>query len=562
MHLKLNRLLDVTTIDLEDARRRRLLNILIASMGILSLTVIVTTVVVQALHWVASTEAFFQIYVVGSCVFLACIAIYAVNRYISGTVASVAFLALWLIVLPLIDLPDEVVSGRALFAFTIPIIISSVLLKPRAAFILAGLSGLEIIALALFIHVVPNFPALLGFLLIALISWLSARSLETALHAVVTVNRELDQHVIERTMALSEALVRERAEASRSKAILEGIADGVVVFDRGGNIMMANPAIELFPGVASWPLGQSLKDWLLQSPLDQPDRDSIQELMTNQLYQDGYCKVQWGPKTLAVSVAPVRTSGGELIGRVAVFHDFTREAELDRLKNDFLAMVSHELRTPLNSVLGYSDMLREGIYGKLVDRQINIVERIIANTHKLLSIVNDLLDQAQIEAGRLSFRNRPFRPTDLLDYMQGVMGGILQSKNLELVTEISPELPKTLYGDPQRLNQVLMNLVNNAVKFTEVGQIKVRLSLADQDHWSMEVSDTGIGIPSEAQQFIFDPFRQVDADVTNRPGGIGLGLSIVKRLVELMQGEICVKSQEGGGSTFTVILPLEISDME
>jgi signal transduction histidine kinase len=138
-----------------------------------------------------------------------------------------------------------------------------------------------------------------------------------------------------------------------------------------------------------------------------------------------------------------------------------------------------------------------------------------------------------------------------------MMERIVEAKKLKLIVNTSDDLPGLLYGDPQRLNQVLANLINNGVKFTEQGSIQVRLSLADEEHWAMEVSDTGVGIPAEARQLIFDPFRQAEKDVTRRPGGIGLGLSIVKRLVTLMQGEICLKSQVGVGSTFTVILPLK-----
>jgi signal transduction histidine kinase len=136
------------------------------------------------------------------------------------------------------------------------------------------------------------------------------------------------------------------------------------------------------------------------------------------------------------------------------------------------------------------------------------------------------------------------------------MEGIGQAKKLKLGMKVAPDLPPWLYGDPQRLNQVLVNLVNNAVKFTDEGEVRVSLYRCDHDHWAMEVSDTGAGIPQEAQGMIFEPFRQVDTEVTRRLGGIGLGLSIVRRLINLMQGEITVKSEVGHGSVFTVVLPL------
>jgi signal transduction histidine kinase len=180
----------------------------------------------------------------------------------------------------------------------------------------------------------------------------------------------------------------------------------------------------------------------------------------------------------------------------------------------------------------------------------------MANTNKLLAIVNDLLDQAQIEAGRVTFNQRLFRPAELTDYVNGVMESIVQAKKLKLVMKTAGDLPAWLYGDPHRLNQVLVNLVNNAVKFTDDGQVQVNLYRADAQHWGLAVSDTGTGIPTDSLKTIFEPFRQVDTAVTRRPGGIGLGLSIVKRLVNLMDGEISVQSELGRGSVFTVVLPL------
>jgi PAS domain S-box-containing protein len=391
-----------------------------------------------------------------------------------------------------------------------------------------------------------------------LIAWLSARSLENALKELLLVNEELDKRVSERTQALSNALGLAQAESGRSQAILQGIADGVVVFDNNDTAIMTNPAIETLVGRdTNTILSSSLQHWLAHSDLDAHARQGVETLFSGAPVLNGNNKVQWGKKTLVISVAPVRIASGETIGRVAVFHDFTREAEVDRMKSDFVAMVSHELRTPLNSILGYADMLREGVYGRLESRQVGIVERVMANTNKLLALVNDLLDQAQIDAGRLSFHNRHFQPSELMDNIRAVMESIVQSKDLKLIINASDDFPELLFGDPQRINQVLVNLVSNAVKFTEQGSIQVRLLLVDPEHWAMEVSDTGVGIPADAQKFVFEPFRQVEKEVTRRPGGIGLGLSIVKRLVDLMHGEIYLFSQVGVGSTFTVILPMQ-----
>lgn len=564
MWRKYTRLLEVPTTDPDDARRRKLLNIILAGAGFASLTMVILTAIVGLLHLIGSPSEFLPIYITGGAIFALSVAVYAVNRYISGRLASVLFLVMLSLALAFSDVPREVAAGRSLFVFVIPIVMSSVLLRPYMTFLFALIGSLEISILAVSIGDIPNLPAIVGYFLIALVSWLSARSLENALKELLQINKELDKRVIDRTQALSAALALAHAEAGRSQAILQGIADGVVVFDNSDKAIMVNPSIEpLVMRPSNEILGMNLQQWLSQSDLVQRERETVlRSFLDPSGSQDGKNKIQWGKKTLVISVAPVRIASGETIGKVAVFHDFTREAEVDRMKSDFVAMVSHELRTPLNSILGYADMLREGVYGKLEVRQVGIVERVMANTNKLLTIVNDLLDQAQIEAGRLSFHNRHFQPSELVDNVRAVMESLVQSKNLKLVLSISDEMPGLLYGDPQRLNQVLVNLTNNAVKFTEQGNIQVRLYMVDQEHWAMEVSDTGTGIPADAQRYIFEPFRQVEMDVTRRPGGIGLGLTIVKRLVSMMQGEICLNSQVGVGSTFTVILPLKVIQKE
>ncbi len=557
----LNKLFEVDTMDALDAQRRKLLNILLVGVGLLSILIILLTIAADILASASTPQESFPIFVIGTGLFLASIGLFLLNRYGSGWLASMLFLLLWTLVLPFSDTPLEVAAGRTLFAFAIPIVMASVLLRPIWAFLFAGLSSVEIIVLATLIPKFPNIPAILGFFLIALVSWLSARSLEMAVNQLVLVNKELDQRVIERTQALAESLARERAEAGRNQAILQDIADGVIVVDNSGRVIVANAAMAVLVGrPVENMLGIAVEEFLANGDLSASDLETLKILFHNPALVMEKPKIQWSQKTLAITVAPVRTTSGELIGQVAVFHDFTREAEIDRMKSNFVAMVSHELRTPLNSILGYADMLHEGVYGRLEERQAGVIQRIMANTNKLLVIVNDLLDQAQIEAGRLSLRNRYFHPVELLEHVRQVMDSIAREKKVALVTDCAEDLPDLLYGDPHRLNQILVNLVNNAIKFTDEGQVDVRLRRVDHSHWAIEIKDTGIGIPKDVQSAIFEPFRQVDIDVTRRPGGIGLGLSIVKRMVNLMQGEISLESQVGWGSKFTVILPIMDTD--
>ena len=248
------------------------------------------------------------------------------------------------------------------------------------------------------------------------------------------------------------------------------------------------------------------------------------------------------------------------MGTVTVFRDFTREAELEKLKSTFVAIVSHELRTPLNAILGYAEMYKEQVYGPMNEKQINMANRIMSNTQRLLGLINDLLNQAQMEAGKLTIKIAPFKPSDLLDNLHSVMDKSASEKGLRLTSEIYSNLPPVLSGDLERLNQILVNLVNNAIKFTEQGAIHVKLFSPDENKWGMEVSDTGAGIPETELPYIFDTFRQVEGTATRVHGGFGLGLSIVKQLVTLMNGEIKVFSNLKQGTTFIVTLPLAVPE--
>jgi signal transduction histidine kinase len=225
-----------------------------------------------------------------------------------------------------------------------------------------------------------------------------------------------------------------------------------------------------------------------------------------------------------------------------------------------VAIVSHELRTPLNAILGYAEMFKEAVYGPMNEKQINMADRIMTNTQRLLGLINDLLNQAQMEAGKLTIKMAPFRPAALMENLHAVMDKAASDRGLSLTTEIDSSLPDFLDGDVERLHQILVNLVNNSIKFTEEGSVHIRLFYPMPNRWGIEVSDTGVGIPEADQPFVFDTFRQVEGTATRVHGGFGLGLSIVKQLVNLMDGEIKVRSKPGEGTTFIVTLPLAVPE--
>jgi signal transduction histidine kinase len=552
-------LLNVPTTDPDDARRRRLLNILLmgvlvaALMGLLS--IIVFTIGNRNVNLDSETQILLGGIVV---VTLGIFGIYQVNRRVSGRMASLLFLLMLLILFPFMDTPSQVVEGRSLFLFTIPITIASLILLPQASFLFALLSGVIITWISVANNIFPNIPAITGLFLLALVSWLSARSLEQTLAELRNINVNLDHLVNERTQALAESLERERIEAGRSQAILNSIADGVIVFDRNWNATLANPAVN---GMLDVPLeliiDKNFRD-LIEHPRLQPkSRGLLHAMMEHDTQPIGF-RIEWGGKTLSVSAAQVYNRS-ENMGMVTVFRDFTREAEVERLKSTFVAIVSHELRTPLNAILGYAEMFKEAVYGPMNEKQINMAERIMKNTQRLLGLINDLLNQAQMEAGKLAIKMAPFRPGELLDSLHSVMDKAAADKGLRLTSEID-NLPEILTGDAERLQQILVNLVNNAIKFTDRGAIHVKLFHPYETKWGIEVSDTGRGIPESELPYIFDTFRQVEGTATRVHGGFGLGLSIVKQLITLMNGEIKVRSSVDEGTTFIATLPLVTSE--
>jgi signal transduction histidine kinase len=208
--------------------------------------------------------------------------------------------------------------------------------------------------------------------------------------------------------------------------------------------------------------------------------------------------------------------------------------------------------------MGHAEILKEEVYGPLNEKQVSMTERVMVNVKRLLDMVGDLLNEAQIRAGKLTVKPELIKTDSLLDNLHGAMDKIITDKGLNLVTTLGADMPSELVGDPQRLQQILINLTGNALKFTETGFIRVHIDRAETGRWKIEASDTGVGIPENEIPFVFDAFRQANnlEFTTREHGGIGLGLSIVKQLVELMKGEIQVKSAVGKGTTFTVSLPL------
>ena len=345
--------------------------------------------------------------------------------------------------------------------------------------------------------------------------------------------------------------------------------DGIFLLNWNGRIQDCNPRIAHMLGYS--------RDELLNMSLADLHPQDFQEQMqirTEQLLKNGIAQFEIDFLTQDGSLMPgeVSVTMFELAGErmlqsiVRDIRERRRQEELlrqarddaleaSKLKSQLLANVSHDLRTPLNAILGYSEMLQAGIYGEMSAKQQKVASQIIDSTGHLLNFVNNFLDQAQIEAGKLQLNPQPFALLDLIVEVEDLVRVLAEAKGLTLHSSIAPEMPTQMYGDRYWLRQICQNLLSNSIKFTDSGSIEIKVFPDGPEMWTIQVTDTGIGIPTAVQEQIFEPFYQPPN--SKQKLGFGLGLSIVQQLTDLMGGKVSLHSVENEGTTILITLPLQ-----
>jgi PAS domain S-box-containing protein len=380
-------------------------------------------------------------------------------------------------------------------------------------------------------------------------------------------NAEVYRLISQQAQELGQMFRQQQEQATEREAILTSIADGVVVNDMEGNIILVNPASERILSVPEKDLlRQDYKD--LFSGFDSKGEDeataAMQTLLNTSVPEAAKSykiNLESDGRVIHALLSPVLSQRGDFMGVVTIFRDITKEVEADRAKSEFVSTVSHELRTPMTAIKGYTDLLHAGAAGPINTEQKRFLTTIKNNTDRLTALINDLLDISRMETGRVRFEPRPLQIGEVIADVVNVLAGSAEEKQQNLTYEVAAGLPDIM-GDRDRLNQVLTNLVGNAIHYTpEGGEIDVRAYLVERAV-RVDVRDSGIGIAPEDMGHIFERFYRADHPLVQEARGTGLGLSIVKMFVEMHGGRIWVESEPDQGSTFTFILPIPVPEEE
>lgn len=374
------------------------------------------------------------------------------------------------------------------------------------------------------------------------------------------------------------AFASEKMRAVQLQGVINQMNEGVIIVDRQMKYKINPAAARIigrapgdFPdGAHAFVEGLTLRD-SAGHPLSAEETPFWRALKHREQIEGEQFKLQLpgdGTRVLAISAAPLVEEDGKHEGAVAVFRDITSEVQQrdelvnaydrlrdhDRLKSAFVSNVTHELRTPLNVIIGLCQLLERDPQLPLAMLQKDAVQRMDRNARALLEMVNELLEYSRLEAGRAALHLSFVDPGEVIEVVREEYAAEAEKKGIELRTDVPPQLDKVV-TDRGKMEQIISNLVGNALKFTGTGSVTITAAAEADDRWRLEIKDTGIGMPREALGYIFDEFRQIDDRLARSFGGTGLGLAITRKLVELLEGEITVESKPKEGSRFSIIWP-------
>ncbi|OPX85646.1 MAG: Alkaline phosphatase synthesis sensor protein PhoR [Pelotomaculum sp. PtaB.Bin117] len=342
------------------------------------------------------------------------------------------------------------------------------------------------------------------------------------------------------------------SEKNKVQAILASMCDGVIAMDNWGRVILVNPIVEKFFGTTQ----EASKGKNIRRVIRNSDFEKVlnQFLETGRPVQKQIQLMTPEPRLFRVQVTPLMDTGVDGGGMVALLRDFTGRKKLEEMRSEFVANVSHELRTPLTSIKGFTETLLDGA---LEDAQTtkHFLEIIYVESERLTRLIDELLNLSKIEDHKVAPDWQPVSMHELMERTVAIFKPRAAEKDLNIEVVLPEKLPM-VHGDPDMLGQVLINLIDNAVSYTQNGGM-IRVSAQSSgDKVKVEVQDNGIGIPEDSISRVFERFYRVDKARSREQGGTGLGLSIVKHIIDVHHGNVQVKSKVGEGSTFTFELPV------
>lgn len=488
----------------DDQRRKRLLDILLLLFSGLAFIILFMIALFRAFQGLLH-EMPLPAFNIATLMILFNGILFTLNRSakVPGWLGGIIFIGILMFSITRLDVPHELYSGASLVLWLLPIMLAALIIHPAAGTVVAGMVS----GLIFSFSPKPNYYAMMAFLMLALFCWLLVR-------------------------LLAEALRENRRQATNIEIILNTVKDGVLMLDQQGNYVSANRTL-----------------------LKMIPEDKLREMNSKPLEET----LEWKRTVFSVTASSLPD-----FGSVVIFRDETRRHETDRAKDALLATTSHELRTPLGSIMNYIELLMLLLELDQVNSEkfTTYLTRAHENSRRLLGLINNILDQAQIQAGDLHLKQESCNLAALFERTRQLLASQIREKDLFYRLIIDDDVPEEIISDPERLNQVLNNLIGNAIKFTHQGGVTIKVSRLRLDALSIEVADTGPGIPHEQLPDVFEVFRRGSNYVQREHQGAGLGLSIVKELVTRMGGEISVASTLGQGTVFTLFIPLKLLPTE